>query len=180
MEEVLASSEAKAAVLISTKPGCFIAGADVKWLDAASSKQDVSTTIQLNTCTCTYTDRGCNTTLLCLLISVDWHLLKRADHDPENGRQSQASCCCHPWLLPRRRLRSKFLYNNQTLQAANDQLTSFQVALGCHYRIATKDPKTVIGQPEVLLGLLPGAGGTQRLPKLVSTLISSPTLWIHS
>ena len=44
MEEVLASSEAKAAVLISTKPGCFIAGADVKWLDAASSKQDVSTT----------------------------------------------------------------------------------------------------------------------------------------
>ena len=41
MEEVLASSEAKAAVLISTKPGCFIAGADVKWLDAASSKQDV-------------------------------------------------------------------------------------------------------------------------------------------
>ena len=46
MEEVLASSEAKAAVLISTKPGCFIAGADVKWLDAASSKQDVSTTIQ--------------------------------------------------------------------------------------------------------------------------------------
>ena len=43
-----------------------------------------------------------------------------------------------------------------------------QVALGCHYRIATKDPKTVIGQPEVMLGLLPGAGGTQRLPKLVS------------
>ena len=43
-----------------------------------------------------------------------------------------------------------------------------QVALGCHYRIATKDPKTVLGQPEVLLGLLPGAGGTQRLPKLVS------------
>ena len=43
MEEVLASNEAKAAVLISSKPGCFIAGADVKWLDRASSKQDVST-----------------------------------------------------------------------------------------------------------------------------------------
>lgn len=42
MEEVLASSEAKAAVLISSKPGCFIAGADVKWLDAAKSKQDVN------------------------------------------------------------------------------------------------------------------------------------------
>lgn len=48
MEEVLASSEAKAAVLISAKPGCFIAGADVKWLDAATCKQDVSTTIQIN------------------------------------------------------------------------------------------------------------------------------------
>ena len=47
MEEVLASSEAKAAVLISTKPGCFIAGADVKWLDAATCKQDVSMTVVL-------------------------------------------------------------------------------------------------------------------------------------
>lgn len=43
-----------------------------------------------------------------------------------------------------------------------------QVALGCHYRIASRHPKTVFGLPEVLLGLLPGAGGTQRLPKLVS------------
>ena len=43
-----------------------------------------------------------------------------------------------------------------------------QVALACHYRIATKSPKTVLSVPEVMLGLLPGAGGTQRLPKLVS------------
>ena len=47
---------------------------------------------------------------------------------------------------------------------------SLQVALGCHYRIATKDPKTVLGVPEVIL---PGAGGTQRLPKLVSTDLKS-------
>lgn len=46
--------------------------------------------------------------------------------------------------------------------------TCLQVALGCHYRIATRHPKTVLGLPEVLLGLLPGAGGTQRLPKLVN------------
>ena len=39
--------------------------------------------------------------------------------------------------------------------------------MSCHYRIATKDKKTVLAAPEVMLGILPGAGGTQRLPKLV-------------
>ncbi|CAD5257732.1 MULTISPECIES: enoyl-CoA hydratase/isomerase family protein [Halomonadaceae] len=40
-----------------------------------------------------------------------------------------------------------------------------EVALGCHYRIALAG--TRVGLPEVKLGLLPGAGGTQRLPRLV-------------
>src|SRR3546814_12003349 len=40
-----------------------------------------------------------------------------------------------------------------------------EVALGCHYRIST--PNAKLGLPEVALGLLPGAGGTQRLPRLV-------------
>lgn len=40
----------------------------------------------------------------------------------------------------------------------------FEVALACHYRIA--DPATRFGFPEVKLGLLPGAGGTQRTPRL--------------
>ena len=40
--------------------------------------------------------------------------------------------------------------------------------MACHYRIAVKDDKTGLGLPEVMLGLLPGSGGTQRLPKLVS------------
>lgn len=42
-----------------------------------------------------------------------------------------------------------------------------EVALACHYRIATESKKTVLSLPEVMLGLLPGAGGTQRLPRLV-------------
>lgn len=41
-----------------------------------------------------------------------------------------------------------------------------QVALACHYRVAVKE-KTALALPEVMLGLLPGAGGTSRLPKLV-------------
>lgn len=40
-----------------------------------------------------------------------------------------------------------------------------EVALGCHYRIAIGSAK--LGLPEVKLGLLPGAGGTQRLPRVV-------------
>lgn len=42
-----------------------------------------------------------------------------------------------------------------------------EVAMACHYRVASKDSATVFGQPEVKLGLLPGGGGTQRLPKLI-------------
>ncbi|XP_017280055.1 peroxisomal bifunctional enzyme [Kryptolebias marmoratus] len=41
-----------------------------------------------------------------------------------------------------------------------------ELALGCHYRIAHSKAK--LGLPEVSLGLLPGAGGTQRLPRLIS------------
>ncbi|NIJ37681.1 3-hydroxyacyl-CoA dehydrogenase [Sphingopyxis panaciterrae] len=40
-----------------------------------------------------------------------------------------------------------------------------ELALGCHYRLAT--PTAKLGLPEVSLGILPGAGGTQRLPRLV-------------
>lgn len=42
-----------------------------------------------------------------------------------------------------------------------------EVAMACHYRVASKDSATTFGQPEVKLGLLPGGGGTQRLPKLI-------------
>ncbi len=40
-----------------------------------------------------------------------------------------------------------------------------ELALGCHYRVAA--PKSQLGLPEVKLGILPGSGGTQRLPRMV-------------
>lgn len=42
-----------------------------------------------------------------------------------------------------------------------------ELALACHARICSDDGRTVLGLPEVQLGLLPGSGGTQRLPRLI-------------
>ncbi len=51
-----------------------------------------------------------------------------------------------------------------------------EIALGCHYRVAADNPKARFGFPEVTLGLLPGAGGTQRLPRLAGMQASAPLL----
>lgn len=42
-----------------------------------------------------------------------------------------------------------------------------ELALACHYRVVADNPKLELGLPEVKVGLLPGAGGTQRLPRLI-------------
>ncbi|WP_258329080.1 fatty acid oxidation complex subunit alpha FadJ [Citrobacter farmeri] len=47
-----------------------------------------------------------------------------------------------------------------------------ELALACHARVCTDDAKTVLGLPEVQLGLLPGSGGTQRLPRRVGISIA--------
>ncbi|WED21025.1 fatty acid oxidation complex subunit alpha FadJ [Vibrio sp. JC009] len=47
-----------------------------------------------------------------------------------------------------------------------------EMALSCDYRICSDDDKTRLGLPEVQLGLLPGSGGTQRLPRLIGLLPS--------
>ena len=43
----------------------------------------------------------------------------------------------------------------------------FELALACHYRVMEDGPKAGVGQPEVKIGLLPGGGGTQRIPRLI-------------
>jgi len=52
----------------------------------------------------------------------------------------------------------------------------YEVALACHRRIAADNPKTQIGLPEVTLGLLPAAGGTQRLPRMIGIKNALPYL----
>ncbi|MDE2465619.1 MAG: enoyl-CoA hydratase/isomerase family protein [Alphaproteobacteria bacterium] len=48
----------------------------------------------------------------------------------------------------------------------------FELALACHRRIVVDDPKAVIGLPEVNVGLLPGSGGTQRLPRIAGVKVA--------
>lgn len=51
-----------------------------------------------------------------------------------------------------------------------------EILLACHYRVAAENAAAQYGLPEVKLGLLPGAGGTQRLPRLIGLVKAIPLL----
>src|SRR6266542_2367258 len=48
-----------------------------------------------------------------------------------------------------------------------------ELAMGFDFRVASTNPKTLLGQPEVKVGLIPGWGGTQRLPRIVGAPIAT-------
>jgi len=117
MNEIWTSDQIRSAVLISSKPGCFIAGADIGMLASCKTPEEVT-------------------------------------------RISQEG----------QRMFEKLEKSTKPIVAAISGTClggGLELAISCQYRIATKDRKTVLGTPEVLLGILPGAGGTQRLPKMV-------------
>jgi 3-hydroxyacyl-CoA dehydrogenase/enoyl-CoA hydratase/3-hydroxybutyryl-CoA epimerase len=107
----------KGMVFISGKPDNFIAGADIKMLDNAKTRDDAL-----------YLSQTCH--------SVFADLVK----------------------LP---FPTVAAMNGATLGGG------LEFALACDYRVASDASNTKLGLPEVQLGLLPGGGGTQRLPKLV-------------
>ncbi|XP_007937076.1 trifunctional enzyme subunit alpha, mitochondrial [Orycteropus afer afer] len=117
MNEIWANDQIRSAVLISSKPGCFIAGADINMIATCKTSQEV---IQLS-------QEGQRT-------------FEKLEKSTKPIVAAISGSCLGGGL---------------------------ELAISCQYRIATKDRKTVLGTPEVLLGILPGAGGTQRLPKMV-------------
>uniref|UniRef100_A0A8C0IIP6 Trifunctional enzyme subunit alpha, mitochondrial n=1 Tax=Bubo bubo TaxID=30461 RepID=A0A8C0IIP6_BUBBB len=117
MNEIWANEAVKSAVLISSKPGSFIAGADLDMIEACKTSQEVAQ-----------------------LSQEGQKMLEKIEQSPKPVVAAISGSCLGGGL---------------------------ELAIACHYRIATKEKKTVLATPEVLLGLLPGAGGTQRLPKMV-------------
>ncbi|KAK2723282.1 hypothetical protein QYM36_001813, partial [Artemia franciscana] len=118
MDQIQNDSSVKAAVLISGKPGCFIAGADITMLEKCQTAEEASSL-----------SKACQ------------DILFEVEKSPKPFVAAIMGSCLGGGL---------------------------EVALACRYRIAAKDKKTGVGLPEVMLGLLPGGGGTQRLPQLIS------------
>ncbi|XP_049869696.1 trifunctional enzyme subunit alpha, mitochondrial [Pectinophora gossypiella] len=118
INEVESNPAIEAAVLISGKPGSFIAGADINMIENCKTKEEVVS-------------------------------LSKSGH--EIFRKIETS-------------RKPFVAAIQGSCLGG----GLETALACHYRIAVKDSKTAFGLPEVMLGLLPGGGGTVRLPALTS------------
>lgn len=118
--------QVRAIVLISGKPTCFIAGADIQMLAACKSAEEVT------------------------------QLAKAGQADLQALEDSKKPVVA--------------AIMGQCLGGG------LEVALAAHYRIAVNDKKTVLGAPEVMLGLLPGAGGTQRLPRLVPITEAIPMI----
>jgi 3-hydroxyacyl-CoA dehydrogenase/enoyl-CoA hydratase/3-hydroxybutyryl-CoA epimerase len=117
MESIERDGRVRAVVIISRKPGNFIAGADIKVLDKVKSASDAEA-------------------------------LSRAGH---NAFQRMADA----------RVPIVAAIHGSCLGGG------LELAMACHARVATDDEQTQLGLPEVQLGLLPGGGGTQRLPRLI-------------
>ncbi|MBJ7221410.1 MULTISPECIES: fatty acid oxidation complex subunit alpha FadJ [unclassified Brenneria] len=119
--KVLAQAQQHAAlrgiVLLSAKPGSFIAGADIAMLNQCVSAE-------------------------------------QAEALARQGQETFASIAALPFPV---------------VAAIHGACLGggLELALACDYRICSLEDKTVLGLPEVQLGLLPGSGGTQRLPRLI-------------
>ena len=52
----------------------------------------------------------------------------------------------------------------------------FEVCLACHYRVVADNPRSQLGLPECKVGVMPGGGGTQRLPRMIGAMQALPLI----
>ena len=95
-------------------------------------------------------------------------MLRRADQDARARRRRAklcsrraASCRCSTGASRPAASRGSRRINGTALGGG------FELALACHHRIAADNPKTRLGLPEIKIGLFPGAGGTQRIARMM-------------
>ena len=117
LTEVKADRDIKGMVIISGKKDSFIAGADIKMLDACETAEDARAL-------------------------------------SKQGHQVFAEL-------------ENLSFPVVAAIHGNCLGGGLELAMACHMRVCSDSPKTMLGLPEVMLGLLPGGGGTQRLPRLV-------------
>lgn len=148
-QEIQSNDDINSAVLISSKPGSFIAGADVNMISACKSSEEVAELSKAGQRAMDAVESSSKPVVAAIM-------------GPCLGGGLEVSChnaVFFPKLYP------LIIDGTITFSCAFSLL---QLAMACQYRIAVDNKKTVLGLPEVMLGLLPGAGGTQRLPRLVS------------
>merc|ERR1711892_926664 len=117
LDQIENNSDIRAAVLISKKASCFVAGADIQMINQVTTVEEGAA-----------------------MSTGGQEMFTRI----ENSKK--------PFLAA---------INGPALGGG------LELAMACHYRVATTAKSTKLGLPEVMLGVLPGAGGTQRLIKLV-------------
>ena len=89
--------------------------------------------------------------------------------------REEAFTLSHDWNVGFRRIETC----GKPIAAAINGLAlggGLELTLCCHYRVLVDSPKALVGLPEVTIGLLPGGGGTQRLPRLIGIEKALPLL----
>nr|WP_241972284.1 fatty acid oxidation complex subunit alpha FadJ [Aliidiomarina soli] len=117
LDKIEDDSEIKGVVLISGKPGSFVAGADIRMISECETAADAESLARQG----------------------------QALFDRIEGQRIPFIAAVHGACLG----------------------GGLELAMACHGRVISDSAKTVMGLPEVQLGLLPGSGGTQRLPRIV-------------
>ncbi|KAB7644362.1 3-hydroxyacyl-CoA dehydrogenase NAD-binding domain-containing protein [Polymorphobacter fuscus] len=127
----------KGAVLTSGKPSGFMAGADLKGMGA--------------------------------LFGGGVALPAGAGGDPQTAPKSKMAALFDGVFQLNRLLRDLETCGKPVAAAVNGLALGggLEFVLACHYRVIADNPKITLGLPEVMVGLFPGAGGTQRLPRLM-------------
>jgi 3-hydroxyacyl-CoA dehydrogenase/enoyl-CoA hydratase/3-hydroxybutyryl-CoA epimerase len=131
----------------------------VKGIVITSGKDTFAGGMDLNTLASIKSEGGDNPAPALFEFTMNGHRilrkLERAGMDPKTNKGGKPVACAIPGLCAG---------------------IGTEIALACHHRVMSDNPKGKIGLPEILLGLFPGAGGTTRYSRMVGAMNAAPVL----